>query len=132
MRSSLPARAVSMITGMLRVVNDARSRLQTSTPSISGIITSSTIRSGDSVCAIARLEHGVAVTLEPGAEHEPDVGFVVRDQDALVRHHVLRCLSFARAHWGSARSPTDSRRRAAHVLSLGIGFWASRLAGFPA
>jgi len=53
MRSSLPARAVSMITGMPRVVNDARSRLHTSTPSISGIITSSTIRSGISAWAMA-------------------------------------------------------------------------------
>ncbi len=46
MRSSRPARAVTMITGMWRVVNEPRRRLQTSTPSIPGIMTSRTMRSG--------------------------------------------------------------------------------------
>src|SRR5213075_1202783 len=56
-----------------------------------------------------RFEHGEAVSFEPRAQHEPDIGFVVRDQDALVRHlGDLRCRSCNRAHRGRRAPPAGS------------------------
>ena len=83
--SSSSSRAVSMMIG---TVLDARSRLQTSSPSSFGSIRSSTTRSTCSranrverLLAVARLDHAEAVALERVREELLDGVLVVDEQD---------------------------------------------------
>src|SRR5439155_3416197 len=84
---------------------------------------------------VRSLENGEPLELEAGAQHDPDVAFVVSDQDALTRRHstLLRPCATSGSHGGYAAPPAFPGREAVAGAwdSGGIGLAEWTLVGFP-